>query len=64
MQLAGSAASTDRVAPPTAARKTADRASGPTTVLEYPVDHLDVYVGEWQAKVLTDEVAFLVEALA
>lgn len=54
----------DRVAPPTAARKTGDRAGGPTTVLEYPVDHFDVYVGEWQAKVLADEVDFLVEALA
>lgn len=56
--------SNDQVAPPGAARKTANRAGGPTTTLEYPVDHFDVYAGEWQAKVLADEVAFLVTVLA
>ncbi len=56
--------SEDRVAPPDAARKAARRAGGPTTVLEYPVDHFDVYAGAWQAKVLADEVDFLVRVLA
>ncbi|MEB3070460.1 alpha/beta hydrolase [[Mycobacterium] vasticus] len=54
----------DQVAPPAAARKTADRAGGPTTVLEYPVDHFDAYTGPWQETVLADEVSFLVRALA
>jgi cephalosporin-C deacetylase-like acetyl esterase len=56
--------SNDQVAAPSAARKTANRAGGPTTTLEYPVDHFDVYAGEWQAKVLADEVVFLVRVLA
>ncbi|MDY6808542.1 MAG: alpha/beta fold hydrolase [Actinomycetota bacterium] len=56
--------SDDRVAPPDAARKAARRAGGPTTVLEYPVDHFDVYAGPWQAKTLADEVDFLVKTMA
>lgn len=56
--------SEDRVAPPHAARRAARRAGGPTTVLEYPVDHFDVYLGPWQQKALADEVDFLVGALA
>lgn len=56
--------SNDQIAPPDAARTTARRAGGPTTMREYPVDHFDVYAGEWQAKVLADEVEFLVDALA
>lgn len=54
----------DQVAPPAAARRTADRAGGPTTLQQYPVDHFDVYAGEWQAAVLADEVAFLARTLA
>ncbi|TSD94251.1 lysophospholipase [Skermania sp. ID1734] len=54
----------DRVAPPAAARKTARRIGGPATLLEYPVDHFDVYAGQWQAKALDDEIDFLVQVLA
>ncbi|WP_246284510.1 alpha/beta hydrolase [Gordonia asplenii] len=49
----------DRVAPPAAARATARRAGGPATVVEYPVDHFDVYSGEWQVKATDDAVQFL-----
>lgn len=55
--------SNDRVAPPAAARKTAQRAAGRTTVLEYPVDHFDAYTGPWQVTALADEVEFLQQVL-
>jgi pimeloyl-ACP methyl ester carboxylesterase len=60
IQLGGN----DRVVPPAAIRKTAQKAGGSTTLLEYPVDHFDVFVGEWQAKILADEVDFLTQVLA
>lgn len=56
--------SDDWVAPPDAARTAARRAGGPITVLEFPVDHFDVYAGPWQAKTLADEVDFLVKTIA
>lgn len=58
------AGSDDRVAPPAAIRKTARRTGGPTTLLEYPVDHFDVFAGEWRVKALADQVDFLVRVLA
>lgn len=53
----------DQVAPPAAARRTARRASGPTTVLEYPVDHFDVYSGAWQRKATDDAIHYLRKVL-
>ncbi|MFG3224712.1 alpha/beta hydrolase [Kitasatospora sp. NPDC048194] len=54
----------DRIAPPHAARRTARRAGPRAELLEYPVDHLDVYAGPAQRDVLTDQIDFLTRALA
>ncbi|GGH26327.1 alpha/beta hydrolase [Acinetobacter courvalinii] len=51
--------SKDQVAPPDAARKTASLANGQTELLEYPIDHFDVYGGPWQEKLLMDQITFL-----
>ncbi|WP_182380119.1 alpha/beta fold hydrolase [Nocardioides sp. WS12] len=49
----------DSVAPPAAARSTAERTGGPAELREYPVDHFDVYDGPVQQRLLADQVAFL-----
>ncbi|MGW8363071.1 alpha/beta hydrolase [Streptomyces wedmorensis] len=49
----------DRIAPPGAARRFARLAGPPAELREYPVDHLDVYAGPWQRRVLADQLGFL-----
>ncbi|CAG69534.1 alpha/beta hydrolase [Acinetobacter baylyi] len=56
--------SKDQVAPPDAARKTASLANGQTELLEYPIDHFDVYGGSWQEKLLNDQLVFLKKVLS
>lgn len=51
--------SNDQVAPPDAARKTASLAKGEVELLEYPIDHFDVYGGSWQETLLKDQISFL-----
>lgn len=53
----------DQVAPPAAARRTADKGRL-TQLREYTVDHFDVYEGRWQQRVLADQLSFLSHVLA
>ncbi|AZN66950.1 alpha/beta hydrolase [Acinetobacter haemolyticus] len=55
--------SNDQVAPPDAARKTANLTQGVTKLIEYPIDHFDVYSGSWQEKLLNDQINFLEKTL-
>lgn len=54
----------DAVAPPDAARRTAEKAGSRAQLLEYPVDHFDVYRGDWHKRVVADELEFLLRILA
>ncbi len=56
--------SNDQVAPPDAARKSANLANGQTKLLEYPIDHFDFYIGSWQKKLLEDQLNFLHKVLS
>lgn len=49
----------DAVAPPNAARAAAEKAGRSAQVLNYPVDHFDVYEGVWQQQLLADQLSFL-----
>jgi uncharacterized protein len=49
----------DMIAPPAAARAAAWRAKGRVEVREYPCEHFDVYVGDWQKRVAADQLHFL-----
>jgi fermentation-respiration switch protein FrsA (DUF1100 family) len=49
----------DAVAPPAAAHRAADKAGRHATVRTYPVDHFDVYDGQWQQQALADQLTFL-----
>ncbi|GAA3168280.1 MULTISPECIES: alpha/beta hydrolase [Streptomyces] len=53
----------DRIAPPDAARRTARKTGQRAQLREYPVDHLDVYAGPGQQRVLADQLAFLTQTL-
>ncbi|WP_051183106.1 alpha/beta hydrolase [Nocardia vinacea] len=53
----------DTVVPVAAALKAAARAGGGAEVRRYPVDHFDVYDGVWQARLLADQVAFIMREL-
>jgi uncharacterized protein len=53
----------DRVASPAAARRFAKNAGRWAKLRDYPVDHLDVYEGPWQQRVLADQVEFLTTTL-
>ncbi|MEU8617569.1 alpha/beta fold hydrolase [Streptomyces sp. NPDC048623] len=53
----------DHVAPPDAARQAARKAGSWAEISEYPVDHFDVYDGEWQKRALADQLAFLTRCL-
>ncbi|QZT65627.1 alpha/beta hydrolase [Mycolicibacterium austroafricanum] len=54
----------DRVAPPAAARRAAEKAGALAELHEYPVDHFDVYDGPWQRRMLDDQLMFLTRVLA
>ena len=54
----------DSLCPPAAAEATALRAGKRATVKRYPIGHFDIYLGEWFERSVTDQVAFLQEALA
>lgn len=56
--------SNDSVAPPAAARRSAQKVESRAQVLEYPLDHFDVYAGPWQKQALSDQLRFLSEVLA
>ncbi len=56
--------SNDQVAPPDAARKSANLASGQVELLEYPIDHFDFYSGSWQKKIFEDQLHFLYNVLS
>ncbi|RHW24906.1 alpha/beta hydrolase [Nocardioides immobilis] len=49
----------DAVAPPSAARAAARKAGRYAEVRTYPVDHFDVYDGDWQRQILADQIDFL-----
>ncbi|GAA2194233.1 alpha/beta hydrolase [Streptomyces bangladeshensis] len=53
----------DRIAPAGAARRTARKAGRRGELREYPVDHLDVYAGPGQRRVLADQLDFLARVL-
>ncbi|WP_432178730.1 alpha/beta hydrolase [Streptomyces sp. NBC_00063] len=53
----------DRIAPPGAARRTAEKAGRRAQLVEYPLNHLDVYEGPWQQRALADQLGFLAHAL-
>jgi hypothetical protein len=54
----------DVIAVPGAAEATARRAGQRATVKHDPIGHFDIYLGEWFERSVTDQVAFLQEALA
>jgi pimeloyl-ACP methyl ester carboxylesterase len=54
----------DHVVPPGAARQAAKKAGRWAQLLEYPVDHFDVYEGPWHERVLSDQVEFLSRVFA
>ena len=53
------AGTNDRVAPPAAARRSAQKAGALALLREYPVDHFDVYDGPLQQPLIDDQLAFL-----
>ncbi|MDE2420102.1 MAG: alpha/beta fold hydrolase [Gammaproteobacteria bacterium] len=53
----------DQVAPPNSARQTAKLAGAYAQLIEYPVDHFDVYAGQWQQTLLNDQIIFLTKNL-
>ncbi|MEV6217446.1 alpha/beta fold hydrolase [Nocardia sp. NPDC051833] len=53
----------DRIAPPSAARRTVQQVGEWGRLREYPVDHFDVYDGPWQQRLLDDQIAFLAEVI-
>jgi pimeloyl-ACP methyl ester carboxylesterase len=54
----------DSVAPPQAAFRAAVKVGIHAQVETYPVDHFDVYDGQWQKQALTDQLTFLANLLA
>jgi pimeloyl-ACP methyl ester carboxylesterase len=57
------AGTNDRVAPPRAARRIAAKAGYWAQLCAYPVDHFDVYQGQWQQRALADQLDFLTRVL-
>ncbi|MDH6194158.1 alpha-beta hydrolase superfamily lysophospholipase [Mycobacterium frederiksbergense] len=57
------AGTNDLVAPIRATRRTVKKLHPLAELIEYPVDHFDVYQGEWQRKILADQTAFLTSKL-
>ena len=53
----------DAIVVPAATEATAHRAGKRATVTHYPIGHFDMYLGEWFERSVTDQVAFLQEAL-
>jgi pimeloyl-ACP methyl ester carboxylesterase len=49
----------DQVAPAPIARKMTRKAGDHATVLEYPIDHFDVYSDPWRTRLCTDQIEFL-----
>ncbi len=49
----------DSICPPQAGRRAVAKAGASAELREYPVDHLDVYVGAWQERALADQLDFL-----
>ncbi|WP_327324836.1 alpha/beta hydrolase [Streptomyces sp. NBC_01210] len=54
----------DQLVPPAPARRAAAKAGSRAQLVEYPIDHLDVYTGSAQANALADQLAFLRRTLA
>ncbi|MGV0737432.1 alpha/beta hydrolase [Mycobacterium syngnathidarum] len=54
----------DTVAPPDAARRTANKAGYLAYLCEYPIDHVEAFDAPWQDKVLADQLEFLTRVLA
>ena len=49
----------DSICPPQAGRRAVPKAGTRAELREYPVDHVDVYVGAWQERALADQLDFL-----
>ncbi len=49
----------DSICPPSAGRRAVAKAGPRAALREYPVDHMDVYVGAWQERALADQLDFL-----
>ncbi len=49
----------DSICPPQACRRAVAKAGPRAELREYPVDHVDVYVGAWQERALADQLDFL-----
>ena len=49
----------DSICPPQAGRRAVAKAGARAELREYPVDHVDVYVGAWQERALADQLDFL-----
>lgn len=49
----------DSICPPQAGRHAVAKAGARGELREYPVDHVDVYVGVWQERALADQLDFL-----
>jgi uncharacterized protein len=54
----------DSLVVPAASEASARRAGKLAPVKHYPIGHFDIYLGEWFERSVTDQVAFLQEALA
>ncbi|WP_405997193.1 alpha/beta hydrolase [Streptomyces sp. NBC_00829] len=54
----------DQLVPPAPARRAAAKAGSRAQLVEYPIDHLDVYTGPAQAHALADQLTFLRHTLA
>lgn len=54
----------DKVAPPAIGRRTAAKMAGRATLLEYPLDHFDVYSEPGRDRVRHDQIEFLTKVLA
>ena len=48
----------DSICPPQAGRRAVPKAGARAELREYPVDHVDVYVGAWQERALADQLDF------
>lgn len=52
----------DSVAPPAAAARAAAKAGNHAQTQTYPIDHFDVYDGQWQKQAMTDQLDFLLRS--
>jgi hypothetical protein len=49
----------DAIVPTGPARKVAATTAGPAELCSYPIEHFDIYLGNWRARAIADQLGFL-----